>query len=158
MTLYAGGMSAEADPIADELGDLVFQVAGRLRGGFNAAAAEMGLPPAQALLLANLSEPTPMRELAVWLSCEPSNVTGIVDGLERRGMVARRPDPADRRVKHVVLTKEGERGRAELRARGQAQAQALFAPVAADKEHLRDLLAAVLAGSPEPARCQAPRR
>ncbi|WP_106396845.1 MarR family winged helix-turn-helix transcriptional regulator [Actinocorallia populi] len=151
-------MSAEADPITDELSELVFQVAGRLRGGFNAAAAELGLPPAQALLLANLSAPTPMRELAVWLSCEPSNVTGIVDGLERRGLVARRPYPADRRVKYVVLTEEGERGRAELRARSQAQARALFASLDADKEHLRDLLAAVVAGAPAPDEAQIPRR
>ena len=145
-------MSAEVDPIADELSELIFHVAGRLRGGFNAAAAELGLPPAQALVLANLSEPTPMRELAEWLSCEPSNVTGIVDGLERRGLVARRPDPADRRVKHVVLTEEGERGQAELRARGRAQAHALFGQVETEKEHLRDLLASVLAGSPDPCR------
>ncbi|GAA2719255.1 MarR family winged helix-turn-helix transcriptional regulator [Actinocorallia aurantiaca] len=143
-------MSTQADPTMDELTDLVFLAAGRLRGGFNTAAAELGLPPAQALVLTNLSAPAPMRDLAEWLSCEPSNVTGIVDGLERRGLVIRRPAPADRRVKHVVLTEEGERRREELLARSRAQARALFEPIGPDKERLRDLLAAVLAGSPDP--------
>jgi DNA-binding MarR family transcriptional regulator len=40
-----------------------------------------------------------MRQLADWLSCEPSNVTGIVDGLERRGMVTRRPAPGEPRAR-----------------------------------------------------------
>lgn len=135
--------------MADELSDLVFQVAGLLRGGFDTAAAELGLPPAQALLLVNLSGAVPMRELAERLACEPSNVTGIVDGLERRGLVTRRPDPADRRVKRVVLTEEGERRREELRGRSRVQAQNFFTPLDGDMRHLRDLLAAVLEGSSE---------
>lgn len=75
----------DADAVVAELSGLVFEVTGRLRAQFNAAAAELGLPPAQALVLTNLSGPAPMRQLADRLSCEPSNVTGIVDGLERRG-------------------------------------------------------------------------
>ena len=38
-------------------------------------------------------EPLPMRQIAQKLKCEPSNVTGIVDRLEARGLVERRPDP-----------------------------------------------------------------
>jgi DNA-binding MarR family transcriptional regulator len=90
-----------------------------------------------------------MRELAEWLSCEPSNVTGIVDGLERRGLVTRQPDPADRRIKHVVLTEDGERRRAELRSRSHAQAGAIFELSDADRSKLRDLLTGVLADSPQ---------
>jgi DNA-binding MarR family transcriptional regulator len=137
-------MSAEADPVVAELSSMVFQLTGRLRAEFNAAAAALDLPPAQALVLTNLSAPAPMRELAEWLSCEPSNVTGIVDGLERRGLVTRQPDPTDRRVKHVVLTEEGERRRAELGSRSLAQAEAIFELSDADRSHLRDLLARVL--------------
>jgi DNA-binding MarR family transcriptional regulator len=138
-------MSAEADAVVAELSSLVFQLTGRLRAEFNAAAAELDLPPAQALVLTNLSAPAPMRELAEWLSCEPSNVTGIVDGLERRGMVTRQNDPADRRVKHVVLTEEGRRRRAELSARSLEQATAIFGLSDADRSHLRDLLTRALA-------------
>lgn len=148
-----GGMSAQADRVVTELSNLAFQLTGRLRAGFNAAGAELGLPPAQALVLCNLSGPAPMRELAEWLSCEPSNVTGIVDGLERRGLVTRRPDPTDRRVKHVLLTEEGERRRAELLARSHAHAEAVFGLSDADRAQLSELLGRALAEpAPRPAR------
>ncbi|WP_119727231.1 MarR family winged helix-turn-helix transcriptional regulator [Thermomonospora amylolytica] len=120
-------MSGDADQVVTELTDLVFQVAGRLRADFNATAAELDLPPAQALALINLRSPAPMRDLAELLACDASNVTGIVDGLERRGLVVRRPSPTDRRVRHLVLTEEGERRRAELRARSHDKAAGIFA-------------------------------
>jgi len=138
-------MNAQADPIVEELIGLVFQAAGHLSADFNAAGAEHGLPHAQALLLVNLAEPTSMRAIAVALSCEPSNVTGIVDGLERRGLVVRQSDPADRRVKQVVLTPEGKRKRNLLRSRGYAHAEAFFALPAEERVQLRDLLADLLA-------------
>ncbi len=50
-----------------------------------------------------------MRVLASILTCDASNMTGIVDRLEKRGLVQREPSPTDRRVKNVVLTAEGER-------------------------------------------------
>ncbi|MFI6516099.1 MarR family winged helix-turn-helix transcriptional regulator [Spirillospora sp. NPDC050679] len=140
-------MSAEpatGEPIVAELADLVFQVAGRLSAEFNAAAAELDLPPAQAMALAGLCEPVPMREVAARLHCDASNVTGIVDGLERRGLVTRRQAAHDRRVKHLVLTEEGARRRALLLERGQAEAAALFAFPDADRRRLRDLLARAL--------------
>ncbi len=52
-----------------------------------------------------------MRKLAQKLKCEPSNVTGIVDRLEAWGLVERRPDPGDRRVKVAAATDEGRRVR-----------------------------------------------
>ncbi|MEU4424453.1 MarR family transcriptional regulator [Actinoplanes sp. NPDC024001] len=135
-------MSAQ-DQVVTELADLVFQVAGRLRQGFNAIAAELDLPPAQALALVNLRGPAPMRDLADVLACDASNVTGIVDGLERRGLVTRRTDPADRRVKHLVLTEEGQRRRDLLGSAAHLRAAALFNVPEADRRQLRDLLAAV---------------
>ncbi len=138
-------MNAQADPIVEELIGLVFGAAGHLGADFNAAAAEHGLPHAQALLLVSLVEPMPMRAIATSLSCEPSNVTGIVDGLERRGLVVRQADPADRRVKEVVLTSDGKRTRDLLRARGHAHAEAFFALSADERVQLRDLLAGLLA-------------
>ncbi|MFG2085864.1 MULTISPECIES: MarR family winged helix-turn-helix transcriptional regulator [unclassified Spirillospora] len=133
-------MSEDPDPVVADLANSVFQLAGRLRAKFDATAAELGLPPAQAMALANLSAPAPMRELADWLRCDASNVTGIVDGLERRGLVRRQPNPEDRRVKHLVLTEEGERRRALLREGGHADAVALFALPRKDLLTLRDLL------------------
>jgi DNA-binding MarR family transcriptional regulator len=142
------GTDADADAVVAELSGLVFEVTGRLRAQFNAAAAELGLPPAQALVLTNLSGPAPMRQLADWLSCEPSNVTGIVDGLERRGLVTRKPAPGDRRVKHVVLTEAGEHKRRQLRSSATTLARTFFGLPRHDQQHLRDLLARVLAGPP----------
>ncbi|MBE1531327.1 MarR family winged helix-turn-helix transcriptional regulator [Actinomadura algeriensis] len=139
---------AGTDQVVTELSGLVFEVTGRLRAQFNAAAAELDLPPAQALVLVNLSGPAPMRQLADRLSCEPSNVTGIVDGLERRGLVTRRPAPGDRRVKHVVLTETGEHRREQLRSSSHALAKTVFALPDSDQRHLRDLLARVLSGPP----------
>jgi len=39
---------------------------------------------------------------------DKTNVARIVDGLEKRGLLARRPDAADRRAFRVELTAEGE--------------------------------------------------
>jgi DNA-binding MarR family transcriptional regulator len=50
-----------------------------------------------------------MGELAGRLGCDSSNVTGLTDRLEDRGLVERRPAPGDRRVKVLALTDDGER-------------------------------------------------
>jgi DNA-binding MarR family transcriptional regulator len=55
-----------------------------------------------------------MGRLAETLSCDASNVTGLVDRLEARGLVHRRPSSEDRRVKVLQLTPRGARIRAEL--------------------------------------------
>lgn len=74
---------------------------------FASAAAHHGLTSTQAKVLAQLDGPLPMRGLAALLVCDASNVTGIVDRLEARGLVRREADTADRRVKNVVATDEG---------------------------------------------------
>ena len=50
------------------------------------------------------TSPVAMSELAGILGCDNSNVTGIVDRLEYRGLVERRPAEHDRRVKLLALT------------------------------------------------------
>ncbi|MBA3300671.1 MAG: MarR family transcriptional regulator [Thermoleophilaceae bacterium] len=79
------------------------------RNLFMAAVAEFELSPMQAHALKMLDpeHPLPMSDLASQLHCDASNVTGIVDRLESRGLVERRPDAADRRVKALALTGEG---------------------------------------------------
>ena len=79
-------------------------------------AAELELSPAQCHVL-NLIEPgrpIPMGQLAGALSCDASNVTGLVDRLESRGLIQRRPSEEDRRVKVISLTPLGARLRASL--------------------------------------------
>ncbi|WP_018654219.1 MarR family winged helix-turn-helix transcriptional regulator [Actinomadura flavalba] len=142
-------MDAASETDIAELADLVFATAGMLREGFNIAATDLGLTPTQAMALHHLDAPAPMRDLAQLLRCDASNVTGIVDGLERLGVVVRQPDPADRRVKRVVLTQEGVRRRAELRRRSGAEARSVFALPDGDRRRLRDLLAAMHANRAE---------
>jgi DNA-binding MarR family transcriptional regulator len=74
------------------------------------------LSPAQChvLHLIDPERPLAMRRLAEILSCDASNVTGLVDRLEARGLVRRRPSAEDRRVRVIQLTAEGSRLRAEL--------------------------------------------
>ncbi|MFF8258844.1 MarR family winged helix-turn-helix transcriptional regulator [Streptomyces virginiae] len=92
---------------------------------FAAAAAQHGLTPTQARVLAQLDGPVPMRGLAVLLVCDASNVTGIVDRLEARELVRREPDPADRRVKNVVATEAGRQVIRRVREEMQAAHGAL---------------------------------
>ena len=58
--------------------------------------------------------PVPMGRLAETLGCDASNVTGLVDRLEARGLVQRRAAAADRRVKAIALTPAGSRMRTRL--------------------------------------------
>lgn len=59
-------------------------------------------------------QPLPMGRLADTLACDASNVTGLVDRLETRGLVRRQASRHDRRVKVIELTPEGARLRAQL--------------------------------------------
>lgn len=79
------------------------------RRRFLHAVAELGLSPPQAFALRHMDpdRPVTMSELADVLFCDASNVTGLVDRLEARGIVERRADERDRRVKTVVFTPEG---------------------------------------------------
>ncbi|MCU1384968.1 MAG: Transcriptional regulator, MarR family [Acidobacteria bacterium] len=79
-------------------------------------AAELELSPAQChvLHLIEPGRPVPMGQLADTLACDASNVTGLVDRLESRGLIRRQPSSADRRVKVLDLTPTGSRLRALL--------------------------------------------
>ena len=78
---------------------------------------EFDLMPPQQMVLGLLDEPKPMGELAQHMHCDSSNITGIVDRLEERGLVERQAAERDRRVKLVALTAEGEALRDELARR-----------------------------------------
>jgi DNA-binding MarR family transcriptional regulator len=72
------------------------------------------LTPPLAMTLRLLDEPRSMRYLADAHHCDASNITGIVDRLERRRLVERTPDPSDRRVTLVQRTAAGDEVRARL--------------------------------------------
>jgi len=95
------------EPSLDELVGLLFRLTGDLRQRFIDRSAEFDLTFAQARAMRELDQALPMGELAERLCCDASNVTGIVDRLEARGLVERRVGTDDRRVKHLVLTDAG---------------------------------------------------
>ena len=70
------------------------------------------LSPAQVTLLNLLTGPgdgLTQSELSRELLTHRSNITGLVDRLEARGLVARRAEAGDRRAWRVVLTAAGRR-------------------------------------------------
>src|ERR1700687_3838153 len=69
----------------------------------------LGLTPGhmKTLFALDPDDPRSMGEIADALACDASNATWMVDRLEERGLVERRPHATDRRVKTVVLTPEG---------------------------------------------------
>ena len=83
--------------------------------------------------------PLSRRELAERLHCDPSNVTFLVDRLERRRLVARARVKSDRRVKALALTPIGVEVRNRLIAT--LAASAMFARLTRpEQRQLADLL------------------
>ena len=78
-----------------------------------ALAKSFGIPVFVIKALHMLDNPLAMKDLGLRMRCDPSFITSIADTLEKHGLAAREPDPADRRVKRLVLTEAG----AELKAR-----------------------------------------
>ena len=81
------------------------------RADLPALAAEFELSPAQCHVLHLLEpgHPIPMGHLAETLACDASNVTGLVDRLEAKGLIRRHPSAEDRRLKVLELTPAGIR-------------------------------------------------
>ncbi|MHB1539472.1 MAG: MarR family winged helix-turn-helix transcriptional regulator [Solirubrobacteraceae bacterium] len=140
-SLQAGSPGAEA-------WDLSRALFGLHRRRFLIAASEFDLHPAQAGALLQLAAPLPMNALATRLACDNSNVTGIIDRLEARGLVRRRLDPEDRRVKHVVLTAAGTRLRGQLLERIGRPPHCFERLSAEELRQLRDILRRMLADQP----------
>ncbi|MFD7497015.1 MarR family winged helix-turn-helix transcriptional regulator [Streptomyces sp. NPDC059832] len=142
--------TTRTDPLTLEVVELIGTVVARYYEEYDEAAAAHSLTGAQARVLGLLAlEPMPMRKIAQKLKCEPSNVTGIVDRLETRGLVERRPDPADRRVKLAAPTELGTRTARQLRDSLTFAREPLAELSEGDRTMLRDLLRRML-GEPGP--------
>lgn len=128
---------------AHEAQKLFFEIGMVQRARAGAALGELGLGFAQAHALRMLDpdEPMPMSALADRLFCDASNVTGLVDRLEARGLVERRSAANDRRVKALSLTRAGVALRDQVLAVMSEPPEAIAALPAADQRALRDILA-----------------
>jgi MarR family transcriptional regulator, organic hydroperoxide resistance regulator len=94
---------------AREATELLIEILHVNKRRFQGAAKDFGLSPQQCVVVLNLppGQTMPMNAFAEILMCDASNVTGIVDKLEARGLV-RREQGEDRRVKVLRLTADGE--------------------------------------------------
>ena len=118
-----------------------------MRPRFMAVAAEADLSPPQIMALQMLQPDTPvaMSKLADALACDNSNVTGLVDRLEARGLVERQADERDRRVRMLVVTPEGVRLRERIAELMSEPAPPISSLSRADQRALRDVLRRALA-------------
>jgi DNA-binding MarR family transcriptional regulator len=150
MTLMEAATETTGRPsLAGEAWQLFFALFGRYRPRMLAIQSEYGLKPPMVFALQELDEPKPMGKIAQLLQCDNSNVTWITDRLEERGLVERRPDPSDRRVKLIALTEEGRSVRDEISTRLSEPPAEFLSLSKADQRALRDILRRALAGEGE---------
>lgn len=141
--LLVGGI----DPTGAPLGKLL-AVTGRVIGAHMQRLLEtVGLTHAGWVTLARLHEQDelPLRDLADACFVSPATITGVVDTLEREGLVVRRRADADRRVVRLALTDAGRARTEAARALVLAEARELFADLdPADEAVVRAFLARTL--------------
>jgi DNA-binding MarR family transcriptional regulator len=97
------------------------------------------------LLAIDGGEPASQQQVAERMGVDRTTMVAIVDDLEAKGIVVRRPDPIDRRRNVVSITPDGQRIlREAIAASDLAEAQ-LLAPLSAEEgEQLRRALARLL--------------
>ena len=146
----AASASSDVLPLIDQLVEQAYTFSAAIGRWSATILAELELTEALGDVLWQLGavgEAVPMRDLADRLQCDPSNVTFLADRLEERGLIERRPDLSDRRVKLLALTTAGLAVRTRI-----VQAAATTSPLArlspADQQRLCRLLAKCL--QPEP--------
>src|SRR6266700_6430068 len=106
----AASASSDVLPLIDQLVERAYTFSAAIGRCSAAVMAELELTEALGDVLWQLGavgQAVPMRDLAGRLQCDPSNVTFLADRLEERGLLERRPDPSDRRVKLLALTPAG---------------------------------------------------
>ncbi len=125
--------------------DALLYAAHRVRNAADARLRERGLSLQGFKLMRGLeNSDRSMREISDVLHVSPRTVTDMIDGLEARGLVARRAHPADRRVTLVHLTDTGREQLAAATAGAERMARDAVSGLGeADQRRLRRLLDAV---------------
>jgi DNA-binding MarR family transcriptional regulator len=133
---------------AREAWGLLWELMLARRSKFVALMGGLDLTPVQGIVLRRLDpeRPTPMNELADALACDASNVTGLVDRLETRGLVERRAAATDRRVKALVLTADGIALRRRVLERMSQPPDEIARLSRPDQRSLRDILRRAMVG------------
>jgi DNA-binding MarR family transcriptional regulator len=135
---------AEEETGGDEtLADAFRSVARMLRETSQETLAPWDINPSQfrALRVLNHHGALRLSDLSVRLHIAPRSATEVVDALETRGLVERRPDPRDRRATLVELTGPGTGVLRAIRAARGTEAERVFDRLSpADREHLARIL------------------
>jgi DNA-binding MarR family transcriptional regulator len=128
---------------ADSLGEQLGAVARRLRSASMASLSAWDVTPSQMRAVRVLARHGEVRssELAQHLRIAPRSATEVVDALEVKGLVARSPDPGDRRATLVALTPRGTELTEEVRRARGLESEKLFEQLS-DRD--RDQLARIL--------------
>ncbi|GLZ78043.1 MarR family transcriptional regulator [Actinorhabdospora filicis] len=134
---------ASEDEMERDVCKLVHRFAQRLDVHVRRVAEKLGVTASQVVALRELSEPITARELAVRMSCEPSNATFVLDRLEQQDLIERKPHPSDRRAKLIVLTPAGEAFRTTV-IEHLDERSPLSALDGEEQERLRELLRALV--------------
>jgi len=101
---YEPGSAKQSSDVAE----CFFELIGNIVGQAEQLAQRLEVPAPFIKALHTLDCPMAMKELGRRMHCDPSFVTLLADMLEKRGLAKREPHPADRRVKNLVLTQQGE--------------------------------------------------
>jgi DNA-binding MarR family transcriptional regulator len=138
------GTPGQRDSASEEsLAESFWAVARRLREVSAESLAPWDITPAHWRALRVLKRHGTMRlsELSVHLRIAPRSATEVVDALEGRGLVHRRPDPGDRRATLVELTEQGLSVLDAVRAARGSEAERFFGRLSpADRAHLAGIL------------------
>lgn len=129
-------------PDAD-LSELLLHAAHRMRHGWARSLAEWDLSPHQAMALrtAHAEDGGRVSDLAARLRIAARSATEVVDTLEERGLVERRPCPTDRRAVLVQVTDAGRDLATQVeQARKQAQLAMFDRLSESEREALAHLL------------------
>lgn len=134
----------QCDQDRDEtLAEAIRSVAHRLRRISVESLARWEVSPSQSRALRVVTRHGAIRltELSEHLHIAPRSATEVVDDLQAKGLVERRPDPQDRRATLVAVTEHGiELGRA-IRSAQDAETERLFDLLSAtDRDHLARIL------------------
>jgi DNA-binding MarR family transcriptional regulator len=122
----------------------VADLAGLVRERAQDMGRDLGLSPPALMALAQLTGDMSMGELSQRLGCERSFITAIAGELEGKALIRRELDPADRRQRTIVLTRQGSAVRARLEAEFFGRLPWRHALDEQQRASLLSLLAAVL--------------
>jgi DNA-binding MarR family transcriptional regulator len=138
------GAAGPSGSSGDEpLSDAFWSVARQLREASHESLAPWDITPAQlrALRVLKHHETLRLSELSDHLRIAARSATEVVDALESRGLIQRRPDPSDRRATLVELTEHGASVLDAIRAARGTEAERVFGRLSqTDRAHLARIL------------------